>query len=165
MKKAKKRGFTLIELLVVVLIIGILAAVALPKYKVAVGRARVARALPLLRAVVEAKKRYYITTGQHTADMNVLDIHVAYDSVFTEEGAKTSYRGTPIGRIGLSTLGYGVYWAGPGLILDLYDDASRWKCYPEQEEIGKTGEKICASLGRPTGKTTAKGEPIYSVKF
>ena len=60
----KNKAFTLIELLVVVLIIGILAAIALPKYEKAVVKARFAEALINLKAIADAQKVCYLEKGE-----------------------------------------------------------------------------------------------------
>ena len=70
----KNAGFTLIELLVVVLIIGILAAVALPQYEQAVAKSRTMRVLPLLRSISDAENVYYMANGTYSLDFSELDI-------------------------------------------------------------------------------------------
>ena len=68
-------GFTLIELLVVVLIIGILAAIALPQYQKAVKKSRAATLLPLLSSAYKAERILRLEKNQ-SWDVNDLAIEI-----------------------------------------------------------------------------------------
>ena len=69
-----KKAFTLIELLVVVLIIGILSAIALPQYQVAVKKSSLTKYMAVVRAMRDAEEAYYLANGSYTTDLMALDI-------------------------------------------------------------------------------------------
>ena len=78
-----KKAFTLIELLVVVLIIGILAAIALPQYEKAVEKSRASEAFMNMRTIVNNVEMRFLETGNPSQDNNEAYDHATWSTELT----------------------------------------------------------------------------------
>ncbi len=76
-------AFTLIELLVVVLIIGILAAIALPQYTQAVEKSRAMEAVTILKAINDAEERFFLENNTPPTSTDDLDVSIPSNTTFT----------------------------------------------------------------------------------
>ena len=75
------KGFTLIELLVVVLIIGILAAIAVPQYQLAVEKSRAAEAITILNSLQKAVDLYMLQNGSLATSVDLLGSSESEDGI------------------------------------------------------------------------------------
>ena len=72
----KNQAFTLIEVLIAVLIIGILAAIAVPQYQIAVAKTRFASLKDLVNKIVEAQEYHHLLKGSYAKKFEDLDIQL-----------------------------------------------------------------------------------------
>lgn len=91
----KKKGFTLLEVLVVIIIIGILAALALPQYMKTIKKARIAEAASNIGSIRGAETRHYqendeLVTGSDLSNLDIEDPNDITNAYFTYTVSGTS---------------------------------------------------------------------------
>ena len=110
-------GFTLIELLVVVLIIGILAAVALPQYTKAVEKSRLVEAMTIINSLEKAIPVYFLANPDAC-------INFFGDNISSCPGNQTDVLDITLPKSMLDSCGSSCFWKNGGMEFGL--DAS---CY------------------------------------
>ena len=115
-KGSRNSGFTLVELAVVVVIIGVLAAFAVPRFLASVERSKAAEAFNYLASIHSSQERYHARQGTYASDLGTLDIELVDPEYFTvgtvavpsgESDLETGWELT-LTRVGASA-GYGAY--------------------------------------------------------
>lgn len=83
-------GFSLVELTIVVVILGVLAMMAVPRYQTAVERAKAAEAFNYLAQIEAGQERHNARTGEYAQALGSLDVKVPTPKHFSV-GTFTSY--------------------------------------------------------------------------
>ena len=144
------KAFTLIELLVVVLIIGILAAVALPQYQKAVAKSRFTQNMISGNAVRAAVESYRLANGSWPSSLDELDVESkSYCAIWTNN----------LGTVGEHFVLFCESKA-PGYRIQWYRNSMYRYC--EVHKDNKIGNEVCKSVTGATSYGTISNDYLYA---
>lgn len=156
-----KKGFTLIELLVVILIIGILAAVALPQYRIAVAKSRIVKFWPVCRYITDQMDLYTLENGGYTSDLDLLGVPFTYMEK-KGTGDYITYVDTPAGDLTVSGRWHSVGLEDKEWALECMGKKGTVFAYCQGINHSAFGQKLCQVLGGVFSHTNAHGR-VYRI--
>ncbi len=86
----KEAGFTLVELAIVIVIIGVLAAFGVPRFRDSVERSKASEAFSYLSAVRSAQERYHGRAGTYADATTKLDVQLPAPKYFTASAVEAN---------------------------------------------------------------------------
>ena len=97
MFRRSEKGFTLIELMIVVVIVGILASIAIPKFSAMISKAKSTEAKSILNQIISLEVSYYYSNSAYVAfdnvDVSAIDFQLPsnakFDYKFVDNGDGT----------------------------------------------------------------------------
>ena len=89
-----RKGFTLIELLIVVVIIGILAAIAIPKFAATKDKAKLASVKTDLRNMMTAQEAYFSDYATYGSTLSSTIFQPSTGNTYVTAGTASSYSST-----------------------------------------------------------------------
>jgi type IV pilus assembly protein PilA len=93
--KSRRRGFTLIELLIVLTVIGLLVALAVPRFTTVKQKAHVANMQAALKNLGQAEESFFASSGEYTTDLDSLNFKPTGELLLTVvEATSTGWSAT-----------------------------------------------------------------------